>query len=78
MYLFLFVDIGWLSRIGVKGAWKISVIIPPWYLYLRAKRTNRKYGWFVISLIALIGCISAYMIDTVITLTMRSSLGYYL
>lgn len=78
MYAFLFLDIGWLSRRGLKGAWKISVILPPWYLYLRAKKTNRKYAWFTISLIVLIGCVSAYMIDTVIAMTMRSSLGPFL
>lgn len=78
MYVFLLADIVWLARIGLKGPWKISVIIPPWYLYLRAKKTNRRYVWFVLSLIALIACISAYMIDTVVSMTMRSSLGPYL
>lgn len=78
MVIFMIVDLIYLSHIGVRGAWKISIIILPWYLYLRAKKTNGKYIWFTLSLIAIIAAISIYIVDTIISLTIHSSFGRYL
>lgn len=46
-------DIVYLSSIGIRGGWKWSILIPPLYLFLRASKTDHKYGIAVACLIIL-------------------------
>lgn len=45
------IDIIYLSSIGIRGAWKWSVLILPLYLFIRASKTNRRYVLPIIYLI---------------------------
>ena len=53
----IFWDVDWhyLKSLGIRGAWRIwGFFLPPVYLFIRAKKTNKNYVWGIVAVVVLL------------------------